>query len=356
MPDTPQTLRIILEGPASASNAFETAADELARALGEMGLQANLGPEGRITHDDRLLGHVLEYSPGQRLHLTWHPADWQPEAEVRIEIDVEPLGSGSTVGVTFRGLEVLLPDTGEFSGWGIGQVLAGTLSRLTPEHLGDWLTDRSARRPNGSLARQVYRDPLYHYPNFHAILAELKLGPEDSLLEIGCGGGAFLKMALASGCRGAAIDHSPDMVEVARQVNRQAVDEGRLEVRLGEADAVPYADNSFTHAAMTSVLGFLPDPVHAMAEVRRTLRPSGLFVCFGSDPATRGTLASPEPIASRLHFYTDSELRQLGLKAGFERAEVVRRDLEPFARQAGIPEKHLTLFAGRAPFLIARKG
>jgi hypothetical protein len=62
-------------------------------------------------------------------------------------------------------------------------------------------------------------------------------------------------------------------------------------------------------------------------------------------------------MASRLRFYEDDELRQLGLDAGFDTAQVVRRDLEPFARQAGVPEQHLALFAGPgAPFLLARKG
>lgn len=46
-----------------------------------------------------------------------------------------------------------------------------------PAGLGDWLTDRRARRPAGAQARAVYRDPLYHYPNFRAILAELALSP-----------------------------------------------------------------------------------------------------------------------------------------------------------------------------------
>ena len=74
-----------------------------------------------------------------------------------------------------------------------------------------------------------------------------------------------------------------------------------------------------------------------------------------ADKAT-GTPATPEPIASRLHFYTDDELQQLGRDAGFAGAQVVRRDLEPFAREAGVPEAHLGLFKGPGgPFLIARK-
>ncbi|HEY2589539.1 MAG TPA: hypothetical protein VGI81_27580 [Tepidisphaeraceae bacterium] len=35
---------------------------------------------------------------------------------------------------------------------------------------------------------------------------------------------------------------------------------------------------------------------------------------------------------------------------------MIRRDLLPFAREAGVPEEHLPLFAGNgAPFLVAAK-
>jgi hypothetical protein len=58
-----------------------------------------------------------------------------------------------------------------------------------------------------------------------------------------------------------------------------------------------------------------------------------------------------------LRFYGDDELKQLALEAGFDEAKVVRRDLEPFARQVGVPQEHLDLFAGPVtPFLLARKG
>ena len=44
-------------------------------------------------------------------------------------------------------------------------------------------------------------------------------------------------------------------------------------------------------------------------------------------------------------------------EAGFESSTVVRRNLEPFAREAGVREEHLAFFAGPgARFLLGRKG
>jgi len=107
---------------------------------------------------------------------------------------------------------------------------------------------------------------------------------------------------------------------------------------------------------MTGVLGFLPDAVAALAEIRRVLRSGGLFVSLGSDPELKGTPGAPEPMASRLNFYTAGELRALANEAGFGEVEVVTHDLGPFAREVGVPEEHLPLFEDSdARFLRARK-
>ncbi len=146
------------------------------------------------------------------------------------------------------------------------------------------------------------------------------------------------------------------MVRVAREANREAAAEARLEVLESKADNLAFPDETFTCAAMTGVLGFLADPVAVFSEIRRVLRPGGRFVAAGSDPELKGTPAAPEPMASRLHFYDEREIEGLARSAGFEQVQVVRRSLYAFAREAGIPEQALPLFAGPARFLLARKG
>jgi SAM-dependent methyltransferase len=215
-----------------------------------------------------------------------------------------------------------------------------------------------ARRPSGEYSRGVYSDPIYHQPNFAVILNELALRPDDVLVEVGCGGGALLQQALKSGCRAAAIDHSADMVRLAREANGEAIAAGRLEIVEGDATRLPFPDAAFTCAAMTGVLGFLPDPVAALREMRRVLREGGRAVILGADPELRGTPAAPEPMASRLHFYEERDLERLAREAGFEDVRVERRSMYEHARDAGrIPPEHLALFQGAGPrFLILRKG
>jgi hypothetical protein len=60
-------------------------------------------------------------------------------------------------------------------------------------------------------------------------------------------------------------------------------------------------------------------------------------------------------MASRLQFYDDAQLAELGRAAGFGAVRVVQRDLEPHARAVGVPEEIVPLFAGATRFLLARK-
>ncbi|MBZ5587614.1 MAG: methyltransferase domain-containing protein [Acidobacteriia bacterium] len=353
------TIRASIDVALEPAAAFGALVDELTVALAKSGIRFEAGPSGRIVEGESAVGDVVSWMPGKGIALRWHPADWSPDEATEIDLRFEPSGGGTTVVLEHRGWGRLVGEAGEVVGWFADQAVAPLLRATAPRGLGDWLTDRRARRPAGSEARGVYRDPLYHYPNFHVILEELELTPDDVLLEVGCGGGALLKKALESGCRAAAVDHSPDMVRLARDANRDAVTEGRLTVQEASADRLPFPDATFTCAAMTGVLGFLPDPVAALAEIRRVLVPGGRFVGLGSDPELRGTPAAPEPMASRLRFYGDRELDELGRSAGFAEVRVVRRGLEPFAREAGVPEEHLFLFAGGehgARFLLARTG
>ncbi|HEX9036030.1 MAG TPA: class I SAM-dependent methyltransferase [Ktedonobacterales bacterium] len=196
----------------------------------------------------------------------------------------------------------LIDEPGEQVGWFASAAAAPLLQAIAPAAFGDWLVDRSGRRPAGAQSRGWYSDPLYHWPNFRVFLAELDLGPEDNLLEVGCGGGALLAEFLKSGCRAAAVDHSYDMVRLASERNHEAIATGRLTIQQADAGRLPFAGDTFTCAIMSGALGHLPDPVAVFREIRRALAPGGRLIALGSDPELRGTPAAPEPAASRLRF------------------------------------------------------
>ena len=341
------------------NSAFTALVENLQTALARSGLAFETGAKGRITEGSQEVGKVKSWTKGKGLSLEWRATPWDPAKPTAVELRLRPVKGGTRVTLTHRGWGKAVGGKAELAGWFAGEVVAPLLAATAPAALGDWITDRRARRPWGAEGRKTYAEPLFHYPGFRVLLDELALRADDYLVEVACGGGAMMKLALKSGCRAAAIDHSPEMVRVAAEANREAVAAGRLEIREGDAASLPWPDATFSCAAMTGVLGFLADPVRVLGEIRRVLRPGGRAVVMGADPEMKGTPAAPEPIASRLMFYDSAELEALGRKAGFAEVQVVRRDMERYAREVGIPDFALPLFKagkeGGARFLLARR-
>jgi len=338
-------------------SAFEAVIEELSSALARQGISFEARAHGRMTEREIEVGRVVRWQPPDEVAIEWHAASWEPDKVTSVELRFEPHEDGTQVILENRGWGDLLGDHGnELAGWFASEAAAALLCAMAPRRLGDWITDRRARRPSGPQSRATYRDPLYHRPNFKAILAVLSLKPEDHLIEVGCGGGAFLHDALQSGCKAAAIDHSADMVKVARDLNRDAIDKDRLEIREGDAGSLPYEDSTFTCAVMTGVFGFIANPVQVLGEIRRVLAPGGRLVLFTGTRKLFGTPAAPEPMASRLHFYEDPELIDMARKAGFAEAHLEHPDFESLAREVGIPQEFLDLFRadGGGQLLVAR--
>lgn len=184
-------------------------------------------------------------------------------------------------------------------------------SSLPAEAFEDWLTDRVARRPSGARAREVYGADDVHDFARRAILDVLDLGPNDRLLEIGCGGGLLLREAVATGAAAVGLDHSDEMVRLVgeRAPGAQTV--------LGTAERLPFADGVFTAVAMSIVLLFLPEPVVVLRGCRRVLAPAGRLAIYTTSGELRGTPAVPEPLASRSHFYDEEALAGLARSSGF---------------------------------------
>lgn len=112
----------------------------------------------------------------------------------------------------------------------------------------------------------------------HALMLEAAaLRPGERVLDVACGTGLVtLRAAEAVGAGGAVVgtDLSGEMVAAAEAaVARQ----GLAQVRIERADAeeLPFADGSFDVALCGLGLMYVPDPVQALREMRRVLRPGG---------------------------------------------------------------------------------
>jgi demethylmenaquinone methyltransferase/2-methoxy-6-polyprenyl-1,4-benzoquinol methylase len=99
-------------------------------------------------------------------------------------------------------------------------------------------------------------------------------GLSGKVLEIGVGSGRNLKYyhsnALVTG-----IDNSEGMLEKARE---KAKEMKNVNLLLMDAENLEFPDNSFDYVITTFVLCTIPDPVKALKEMRRVLKPSGELI------------------------------------------------------------------------------
>lgn len=110
----------------------------------------------------------------------------------------------------------------------------------------------------------------------YAVFAKrLELQPDDEVLDVACGSGAFLKIYGSHATRIAGIDHSEDLIEIARKQNRARVADGTAEFAAGDATDLPWGDNEFTVVTSNCIDCFADKAKPAISEMYRVLRPGG---------------------------------------------------------------------------------
>jgi ubiquinone/menaquinone biosynthesis C-methylase UbiE len=103
----------------------------------------------------------------------------------------------------------------------------------------------------------------------------LALAPNMSVVDLGCGTGAYDLPLADAGCDVTGVDISPAMLAVARVKRpRQGM------VRWIEADLghLPFVDGSFDRGLLQVTLEFVDDPPRVLHEAARVIRPGGRLV------------------------------------------------------------------------------
>jgi SAM-dependent methyltransferase len=106
-----------------------------------------------------------------------------------------------------------------------------------------------------------------------AFIERLGLKPGDQVLDVACGTGNLALPAARAGARVTGIDIAPALVV---QLAARAAAEGlTLEAREGDAEALPFADDSFDTVVTMFGAMFAAHPQQAANELLRVTRPGG---------------------------------------------------------------------------------
>lgn len=96
------------------------------------------------------------------------------------------------------------------------------------------------------------------------------------ILEAGVGTGRNLEYYPA-GTQVTGIDNSKGMLDKAREKARRMK---KVNLLLMDAEHMEFPDNTFDYVVTTFVLCSIPDPVKALKEMRRVLKPSGELIAL----------------------------------------------------------------------------
>ena len=100
-------------------------------------------------------------------------------------------------------------------------------------------------------------------------------------LDVGCGNGAFTELIARRAAPAALHGMDPSTAQLAFARTRPLLRD--VDLREGDAMALPYPDDAFDVAVMPLVIFFVPDPAKGVAEMARVVSPGGLVTAYAWD-------------------------------------------------------------------------
>lgn len=137
------------------------------------------------------------------------------------------------------------------------------------------------RKPHGEEGKMM----LNRMNNSHAPLTEwalsfLQFQSDDTVLDIGCGGGAALHRLSGYVPTGQlyGVDYSAVSVALAQEHNAADVQSGRMKILEASVEQLPFSDDMFNKIITVESFYFWPNPAENLREVLRVLKPEGTFL------------------------------------------------------------------------------
>lgn len=167
---------------------------------------------------------------------------------------------------------------GEWRMWRCGGCNCAYLDpRPTPESIERAYAGYYTRKDRVGLARRVAQRLKFAYriatrdpdPDFNWVIRHLNVAKRrgERLLDVGFGSGAFLQYARWLNYEPVGIDFDPEVVKAGQAQG--------FDVRQGGLPGSGLPEASFAHITMSNVLEHLPEPIAALEEVFRLLKPKG---------------------------------------------------------------------------------
>jgi SAM-dependent methyltransferase len=203
--------------------------------------------------------------------------------------------------------------------------------------------------------------PITNADALRMIVEAARPGPDDTVLDVACGGGIVVCAFAPHVHRAAGIDVTPAML---KQAQRLAAEKGlsNVEWRRGDVNSLPFEDGSFTIVVTRFSVHHFPDSAAVLREMARVCATGGRLVVVdmyaSEDPGKAAEFNRLERLRdpSHLRSLTLAELKSLFGEAGlpepeasfYELRDEVRNLLARSFPEPGDDSKIIELFKASA--------
>ncbi|HJZ46252.1 MAG TPA: methyltransferase domain-containing protein [Roseiflexaceae bacterium] len=166
-----------------------------------------------------------------------------------------------------------------------------------------------------------------HAAELRAIVGDLPLRPGDRVLDIPCGDGAYtvlLAERVGSSGRAVGVDRSASYLELARANAAESAYAARVCFQAGDIASLPFDDDAFDLIWCAQSMYSLPDPLSALRELRRVVRPGGVVAVFENDTLHQIVLPWPAELELAVR---RAQLRALAARSPASAKFFIGRDL-----------------------------
>lgn len=183
------------------------------------------------------------------------------------------------------------------------------------------------RKPEGKLGNiQLKSMNKEHTPVSLWGLKHLNISPDDIVLDIGCGGGMNINRMAQTAKKVYGVDYSIESVNLSKEVNEDLIREGRVEVHEGDVMDLPFDDDTFDIVTAFETVYFWPDIIKSFGEVKRVLKPGGMFLIGCESNGTNNLAMKFFDKVIDITFYEDKDLREFLGNNDFKDITVYLRD------------------------------
>jgi ubiquinone/menaquinone biosynthesis C-methylase UbiE len=147
--------------------------------------------------------------------------------------------------------------------------------------------EKQGLKPTGTIGRVIGRlMNRFHTSIYVDYFKEKIVSDNCRILDIGCGGGKFLKHLAKKGDEFKlwGLDHSKEMIDLSSQLNKEVIKSGRLKLLTGSVAKIDIIDNSLDLVTAFETVQFWPNLGDAFSEIYRVLDREGEFLIINRFP------------------------------------------------------------------------